>query len=115
PVLSGGIHGLQDEQDRPAVLGVELVLQLAHPDDVFFQCRSGTPFGMQLRSVRRIEILQAKPLAVLDPIQPRELRCLHHLRSAAQAAERPLTGVNATQVYTRSPTTPADDNSREWS
>jgi hypothetical protein len=29
-VLTGGIHGLKDEQQRPAVLGIELVLQLRH-------------------------------------------------------------------------------------
>ena len=30
-VLPRGVHGLEDEQQRPLVLGVELLLQLAHP------------------------------------------------------------------------------------
>ena len=45
-VLAGGVHGLEDQQQRPAILGVELVLQLgqqldARPQELpGFRCRS---------------------------------------------------------------------------
>ena len=37
PSLPGGVHGLEDEEDAPLVLGVELVLHRGEPLDPLLQ------------------------------------------------------------------------------
>ena len=45
-VFSGRIHGLKNQQQAPAVLGVELVLQLGHAGDALGQQFFGTLLGV---------------------------------------------------------------------
>src|SRR5262245_49033470 len=67
-VLAGCIHRLEDEQQRPPVLGVKHVLLLCEP-----LCASLKEFGrlallqLQPTGVARIIVLQPKALAFCDP------------------------------------------------
>ncbi len=70
-VLAGGVHRLEDEQHRPAVLRVKLVLLLGQPLDAAREqlLRAGLVLGAELARVGRIEILEPEALALDDPVR----------------------------------------------
>ena len=56
-VLAGGVHALEDQQQRPAVLRVELFLEIVQPlavglDDLFALLLVRPPFSLVLRDFR---------------------------------------------------------------
>ncbi len=66
-VLAGCVHGLENEQQRPAILGVEDVLLLREPLGSALEELGGLAFlQLQTASVPRVEILQLKALALGD-------------------------------------------------
>jgi hypothetical protein len=67
-VFAGCIHRLKDQEQRPLVLGVELILQFGEARDSCYQrfLRSGFVFLSELKGVIRIDIFQAKVLAFGD-------------------------------------------------
>jgi hypothetical protein len=68
-VLAGGVHGLEDEEQGPFVLGIEPVLEIAEEFDAagegFFG--AGLIFITELQCVAGIEIFQVKLFAVINP------------------------------------------------
>src|SRR5256885_10990221 len=69
-VFTGGIHALKNQQQRPAVLGIELLLHLAERGTTFLEQRFGVFFGFDAVGVAGIEILHAKFAAIGDAISP---------------------------------------------
>ena len=67
-VFSGRIHGLKDQQQAPAVVGVELVLQFGHAGHALGQELFGVLLGVQLGGVGGIVVLEPEFLAVLYPV-----------------------------------------------
>ena len=68
-VLPGRIHRLENEQDRPFILGIELVLQFGqgeHAGGKRFLRPRLVFFLRKLECVIRIDILEAKILAFRD-------------------------------------------------
>ena len=73
-VLAGGVDGLEHEQQRPAILRVEAILQVgdrvgAEPERLE---RTGLVSGVQAAAVAGIDVLQAEALAVFDAVGARE-------------------------------------------
>ena len=67
-VLAGGIHGLEDQQDRPIVLGVEHVLQFRERLNAYLQGLLGARFvlGSESPGVARVKLLEFEVLWVGD-------------------------------------------------
>src|SRR4051794_31845264 len=77
-VLAGRVHRLENQQHRPAVLGVELGLQLGEPLDAFLQ---QTPrlllVQVQPARVGGVVVGKAEALAVRDPVALGQLLDVH--------------------------------------
>ena len=69
-VLAGGVHRLEDQQHRPAVLRVEPLLELGHPLAALLQHLVGDRLEPLAPRVRRVDVLQAEPRAVRDAVAP---------------------------------------------
>ena len=67
-VLAGGVHRLEDQQQRPAILGVELVLQLGQQLDAGLQELLGVILLGHLVGVTGIDVLEREPLPGFDPV-----------------------------------------------
>jgi hypothetical protein len=67
-VLAGRVHGLEDQQQRPAILGVELVLQLRQQLDARPQELPGFILRGHLVGVAGIDVLEREPLPGFDPV-----------------------------------------------
>jgi hypothetical protein len=65
-VLAGGIHRLEDQQHRPAVLGVQALLQLREHLHAEREQLLGPRLGLgrEVARVIRIDVLEAELLAV---------------------------------------------------
>ena len=63
-VFSSSVHGLKDQQERPAILRVQFVLQFGELLDALFQKFVSFFLGLDAGSVRRIVILEAEMLSV---------------------------------------------------
>jgi hypothetical protein len=72
-VLAGRVHGLEHEQHRPPVLGIQLVLKLAQPLDARGQQLGGRLLGLEAARVVRVDMLELELLAVRDPKRLDEL------------------------------------------
>ena len=74
-VLPGGVHRLEDQQHPPAVLRVELVLQLGQRVDADLQrlLRARLVFPPESARVGRIDVLEPETVPVLDAIGLGEL------------------------------------------
>ena len=68
-VLAGGVHGLEDEEQRPFVVGVEAVLELCEDFDTF--CEGFLGAGLILvavfERVAGIDVLETELFAVVHP------------------------------------------------
>jgi hypothetical protein len=75
PVLAGGIHRLEGQEDGPAVLGVETILQLGQRLDPDRErlLRARLVLRAEVERVTRVHVLQAERLAVGDAEGLREL------------------------------------------
>src|SRR2546428_232570 len=73
-VLAGRVHGLEDEQDGPAVLRVQHVLEMAQRLDAQREhlLRAWLVLGPEIKRVGGVEVLQPEPVAVRDPERLRE-------------------------------------------
>jgi hypothetical protein len=69
PVLARGVHRLEDQQQRPAVLGVELVLELGQELDAFLEDLLGglCILGLETPGIAGVDVLQTEPASVADP------------------------------------------------
>ena len=69
-VFPGRIHGLENQQQPPLILGVELLLQLGEPCDALLQKRTGLLLilGAQCASISRIDIPNPEALAIGNAI-----------------------------------------------
>jgi len=69
-VLTGGVHGLKDEQYRPGVLCIENVLQLGQGFDAHLKgfLGAGLVLGLERASVRRIDVFEPEVLAFADAV-----------------------------------------------
>ena len=67
-VLGGRVHGREDEEDCPAVLGIEHLLELGEELDAAGQGGLGLRlvFGGQIESVAGVDVAQAEAV-VGDP------------------------------------------------
>src|SRR5207245_1190498 len=72
-IFSGGVHCLKDEKHSPAILSIELVLKFRHLRDAFFKQFLGMLFRADLCGRARIEIFEAKLLAVINAVGFRKL------------------------------------------
>src|SRR5271170_3706414 len=68
-IFTGCIHGLEDQQNSPMVLGVESGLQILEAVGVFLQLILGLIDRMQMAGVCGIEVFQAEILAVVDAVE----------------------------------------------
>ena len=76
-IFSSRIHGLKDQKNRPAVLGIELILQLRRAGDAQQQSLLGMLLGFPMPRVRRIKIFQAEMFPTLHSESLRQLVSLH--------------------------------------
>ena len=74
-VLAGGVHGLEDEQHRPAILRVEHVLQLGQSLHTDLQALLGARLvlRLQLRGIIWLDVLETKFVSLGDAIRLGEL------------------------------------------
>jgi hypothetical protein len=88
-VLAGGVHGLEDQEHGPAILGVEHVLELGEERDPLLQRLLGRRLvlGLQPRGVAGIDLLEPEPSPVLDAVVASELP-----RAADELVELHRTG-----------------------
>jgi hypothetical protein len=89
-ILAGGIHGLENTKNRPAILRVKLVLHLGQTLNALLQQRLGGGFlHLKPGCIARIIILQAKASPLDNAIaiqdfcnalfhQPASFRGCHH-------------------------------------
>ena len=91
-VLARCVDPLQDDEQGPAVLGVEPLLQFTEPLGVRFDYR--LRFGLlEAGRLGRIEVGEAKALGWIDPKSLDELSLFHHVL----LAERRLSGKDVRQ------------------
>src|SRR5262249_22277651 len=77
-VLAGGIHPLQHDQQRPAVVGIEALLQAAEALDVVRQHRLGLVLAeVDSAGVRTIDRGEAETAGMIDAITLGQLPCFH--------------------------------------
>jgi hypothetical protein len=76
-VLPRSVHGLEHQQDRPAILRVEHVLQFGERLDADGQALDSLRLVLrtQLAGVGRVDILEPEAAAVRDPVRTRDLPC----------------------------------------
>jgi hypothetical protein len=67
-VLAGCIHGLEDQQDRPQILRVQLVLHLRQQLDTPRQQLGRTLLAGLFRFRRRIMVAQVELAAIVDAL-----------------------------------------------
>jgi len=69
-VFASGVHGLKDEEDAPAILGVKHVLKLRQGVDADFQGLFGAGLVLGLEAVRilGIDVFEPEPGAIGDAI-----------------------------------------------
>ncbi len=69
-VLAGGVHRLEDQQHRPAILRVEHRLHLAQRADADLQgfLRLRLALGGEASGIGRVNALQPEALAIRDPV-----------------------------------------------
>ncbi len=70
-VLAGRIHGLEHQQQRPVILGVEHVLLLGEPFDAALEYLLGLALvlGLEATGVPRIDILEPEVLTARDAVR----------------------------------------------
>ena len=66
-IFAGGVHGLEDEQDRPLVLGVEFVLKVRHQGEVALEQVGAFLLGIETPGLGGVEILQAEGFSMVHP------------------------------------------------
>ena len=71
-VLAGGVHRLEDQQQRPAILGVEPLLQLGEPLDAALEELAGLFLHVEAQRVAGIDVFHAKAV-VGDAVLRRKL------------------------------------------
>ena len=76
-VLPSRVHGLEYQEESPAVLRVELVLQFCAADNALLQSLSGTFFGPPVSRICGIEVFQPKMFAAFHLIGLRQFVSLH--------------------------------------
>src|SRR5215831_1768717 len=76
-VFAGCVHRLEDEKDRPVILGIEHVLQFAEYLHSDLQCflRARLVFGFEPQSIAWIDFFEFEFLSVCDPEWFREFAC----------------------------------------
>ena len=92
-VLAGGVHGLEDQQQRSAILRIELVLLVGEPGDAVGQplLRLGLVLVLQATGVGRIDVLQTEAGSVGHAVRIDEARdalqrlLVHDLRGSSDA------------------------------
>ncbi len=77
-VLARRVHGLKDQEHAPLVLRVELLLQLSQDADPFLEPLLGFFLVLEPARFAWVDVLQPEPLAVRDPVGPREIACPAH-------------------------------------
>ena len=65
-VLPGGVHALEDQEQRPAILGVELLLELAERLDLAVEALAGLRLGRDASRVPGIDRRQTEAPSVRD-------------------------------------------------
>ena len=78
-ILAGRVHGLEDHQQRPPILGGQNVLQARQFLHAFCEQLSRLRFALGFKSVRvaRIVILQSEVFSFLDPVALEHLFYFH--------------------------------------
>jgi len=81
-VLAGGVHGLEDQQDGPAVLRVETLLQLGQSLDAACEQLGGLVFELRLEPAGDpgVHFIEAELGPVGDPERLHEIRDFQHAR-----------------------------------
>ena len=72
-VLAGGIHRLEDQQHRPAILRVEPLLQAGHALAALLEHLLGDRLEPLAPRIGRIDVLQAEARSVRDSVPAREV------------------------------------------
>ena len=73
-ILAGGIHGLKDDQDGPAILGVEFLLQVVEDAFAGFEYLLSVLLALDASGAGGVPILQAKFLSLSDAERFRKVR-----------------------------------------
>src|SRR5215467_10253529 len=67
-IFAGGIHGLENEEHRPTVLGVELLLEVAKKAATISDDFFGVVFVLEVAGIGGSEVLETKVLALADAV-----------------------------------------------
>jgi len=71
-VFAGSIHGLENEQEGPLVLGVELFLKIVYECDTLLEKLRRCFLGLDLEGACGVKVFQPERLAVLNAEGPGE-------------------------------------------
>jgi hypothetical protein len=77
-VLAGGVHPLEDQQERPPVLGVELLLQVPEDLDVPREALACAALRGEASGLPGVDRRQAETPAVVDPEGSEEVAEVTH-------------------------------------
>ena len=80
-IFASRVHGLKNHQNRPTVLGIELVLERSHFIDAFIQQLLRVLVRAKVSGIRWIEIFQPKFRAIINSIWLRKLAGPAHATS----------------------------------
>ncbi len=68
-IFAGCVHGLKNQEHRPAILRIELVLKRRHFRNALLEQFFGMFFGTEMPRGCGIKVLQAKVLAPINAIR----------------------------------------------
>src|SRR5579871_37205 len=80
-VLAGRIHRLKNEEHRPPILGIKLVLEFCHARDAVGEGLLGMILRMPMAGIGRIEVLELEMLSVINAEGIGEFLGLHSFSS----------------------------------
>ena len=82
PVLTGGVHALQHDEQRPLVLRGEPLLQIAQALDVIHHHLLGAALvEVEMGRIGRIKVGKAEARGIVDPVMLEDFCNLHQSHS----------------------------------
>src|SRR5579872_4675331 len=102
-VLAGGVHRLKDEEQAPAILRVQLALQVRELRGRALERRARVVLGMQSDVGCGIVIRQPKSLALGDDAFLQLHTCPAKYASTSSAHFAPTIALNSSRVARRTP------------
>src|SRR5579872_6667319 len=102
-IFAGRVHRLKDKQQRPFILGVKQSLQFAQASGAFFEPLLRVVLGFDLPGISRIDIRQAKFLAVVNSILFGQRFSFHASPRLVRESPTVVSGAELPRTYWQRP------------